>query len=452
MKRKLYDALLRWKQASHGRTAFLVQGAPRSGKSHMAEEFAKKEYKSYIRIDFTSAPQVLKDMFLYDLDDLDTLFMKLEVLYHKKLHRRNSLIILDEVQFFPQIRNAVDALVADRRYDYIETGALLGIRDSLKEVQLPVHVERFCLHPLDFEEFLWATGHEKLMASIRRSFEERKPMGRALHRRAMDALRQYVIVGGMPEAVAEFARSGNFAAVDRVKRDILQFYRDGIQKYARSQERERIQMVFDSLPVQFRNRNMHFKFSVLRPGGRFTEFENPLMWLEEAMVIHCCFRSTEDVFELESPPERTVMKCYAADTGLLVSQIWSSKEIEKEEVVAKLLFGDLEQEMGMLLENVVAQMLASSGHMLRFYATVDRHDRMNRMELDFLLAEERMGVSNRLIPVKVKSGMHYKRSDLRKFIGKYRDRVDVAYDLHANDLKEGEGGIVYLPLYMAMLI
>lgn len=450
LKRKIYDRLLRWKRVSAGKTAALIQGAPRTGKSLLAEEFAKKEYRSYIRIDFATVSEELKDMFRYDMEDLDAFFLKLEVLYNIRLHRRESVIILDEVQWFPQARAMVQYLVKDGRYDYIETGALLAIKESVQGIALPTDVEHMYLHPLDFEEFLWAMGHEDVAAPLRECFEKRKPMGPMLHRKAMNMFRLYLIVGGMPEAVSEYIRSGNLNKVDKVKRNILRFYKDGIRRYGKRSAAKML-AVLKELPNQMKHRNQHFKFATLRQGARYGEFREAIFWLEEAMVLYGCYTATDPSVSMETHQDRTVLKIYMADTGLLFSHLYSEKDIEREELYKKILLANLEDEMGVLLENAVAQMLTASGHKLFFYTNVDREDRMNRMELDFLLSYDTPEQKNVLVPVKVKAGKHFKRSALRKFMAKFPEQAPVAYDLHTGDLRT-EKNIVFLPVYMAMLL
>ena len=450
MKRKMYDTLLAWKERSRGQSAALIQGAPRVGKSFVAEEFAKKEYGSFIRIDFSTAGKAVRDMFLYDLDDLDTFFLKLEVLYRTKLQTRNAVILLEQVQWFPQVRNAINTLVADGRHDYIETGALLSIKENLKGVTDVSREERFKMFPMDYEEFLWATGNDTLMDQLRSCFEERRSLSRSLHRQAMNAFRQYLIVGGMPQSVAEYVDTMDFHRVDKVKRKILDFYREGIAKYAK-RHRLKVQAIFEEVPSQLKNRNQHFRFSDLKKGGRYSEYQEPLFWLEEAMLLHCCHNATDPGLGLDLPQERTMLKCYMADTGLLISHAYDEKAIEEEAIYEKVLLGNLEESMGLVLENIVAQMLAASGHKLYFYANADRERKENRMEVDFLVTKQREDGQTGVAPIKVKSGKNYKRSSLRKFMAKFGEKLHITYDLHTGNAKEEEG-ITYLPLYMAGLI
>ena len=450
MRRKVYEKLLEWKQKSSGQSAVLLQGARRVGKSYIAREFAEKEYSSYILIDFNLADQQVRDMFLHDIGDLDTFFLKLSTLYNTKLKERESLIILDEVQLFPRARSVIKYLVADGRYDYIETGALVSIKENVEGILLPSEEDQINLNPMDFEEFLWAMGNETMMRLIQDCFEKQLPMGQALHRKAMDLFRQYMIVGGMPQAVEAYVQTRDFDEVDRVKRRILNLYRDDIQKHAKGYG-EKVRAIFDELPSQLKNQNRHFKLSALKEGARFEEYRDPLFWLSDAMIVNPCYNATEPNLGLRLNQDRTLLKCYMADTGLLISHAFDENGIVSEEVYRKLLLDKLEVNMGMVMENIVSQMLISSGHKLYFYANADREDKENRMEIDFLIAKSRITNRHNMSPIEVKSGKNYALSSLRKFMKKFKEQLWIPYVLHTGDLKTEED-IVYLPLYMAMML
>ena len=448
-RRKIYDRLLRWKEERQGKTALLIEGARRVGKSTIVEEIARKEYKSYILIDFSLVSREVMDLF-DDLTNLDFLFLSLQTIFHVDLYKRESLIVFDEVQFCPRARQAIKVLVKDHRYDYIETGSLISIRKNVQNILIPSEEERIEMFPMDYEEFLWATGNDTLMDQLRSCFEERRPLSRSLHHQAMNAFRQYLIVGGMPQSVAEYVDTMDFHRVDKVKRKILDFYREGIAKYAK-RHRLKVQAIFEEVPSQLKNRNQHFRFSDLKKGGRYSEYQEPLFWLEEAMLLHCCHNATDPGLGLDLPQERTMLQCYMADTGLLISHAYDEKAIEEEAIYEKVLLGNLEESMGLVLENIVAQMLAASGHKLYFYANADRERKENRMEVDFLVTKQREDGQTGVAPIKVKSGKNYKRSSLRKFMAKFGEKLHITYDLHTGNAKEEEG-ITYLPLYMASLI
>ena len=450
MKRKIYDKLLDWKNTSNGDTALLIDGARRVGKSYIAEDFAKKNYKSYILVDFNKVNDDVCNLFVNYLDDLDTLFMYLSSYYNIKLYNRESIIIFDEVQMFPKARAAIKYLVADGRYDYIETGSLMSIRKNVKDITIPSEERHIRMYPMDFEEFLWAMDNEMLMPVIRDSFEKKKPMGQMLHRKAMDYFRQYMIVGGMPQAVEKYIQTKDFEAVDITKRNILTLYREYIMKHSDGNELE-IEAIFDEIPAQLSKHEKKFKLSDIKPTARMREYKQPFYWLDDAMIVNTCYNSSEPNIGLKMNMERKTLKCYMADTGLLISHAFDENGIVSEEIYKKLLFDKLSVNSGMLMENIVAQMLVAAGHKLYFFSKSSREKSEDRMEIDFLIAKSKITNKHNVSPIEVKSGERYTLSSIKKFMNKYKDQTNIPYVLHTKDLKE-ENGIVYLPLYMTMLL
>ena len=450
LKRKIYDQLVRWKKDGAGKTALLIDGARRVGKSYVAEQFAKAEYKSYLLIDFNRVGDEIKDLFRNYLNDLDTLFMYLSGYYNVKLYEHESLIIFDEVQMFPRARAAIKYLVADGRYDYLETGSLMSIRKNVKDIVIPSEERHIKMYPMDFEEFLWAMGNDTLMEIVRKQFDARKAMGQVMHRKAMDYFRQYLIVGGMPQAVQEYAESKDFDRVDRIKRDILTLYRADIVKHATGYEMK-VESIFDEIPAQLQKHEKRFKLSSLKKEARFREYEDALFWLDDAMIANICYNSTEPNIGLKLNMNRMTLKCYMGDTGLLISHAFDENGLVSEEIYKKLLFDKLEVNKGMIIENIVAQMLAAGGHKLYFYSNPSRNDKDARMEIDFLIAKSKISSRHNISPIEVKSGKNYTRTSLRKFMERYAEQAGTAYVLHTGDLKEGDG-ITYLPLYMTPLL
>lgn len=450
MKRKIYDKLLSWKNTSNGDTALLIDGARRVGKSYIAENFAKDNYKSYILIDFNKMNEDVCNLFVNYLDDLDTLFMYLSSYYNIKLYKRESVIIFDEVQMFPKARAAIKYLVADGRYDYIETGSLMSIRKNVKDITIPSEERHIRMYPMDFEEFLWAMDNEMLMPVVRDCFKKKKPMGQMLHRKAMDYFRQYMIVGGMPQAVAKYVQTRDFEAVDAVKRDILTLYREDIVKHSNGNELE-IEAIFDEIPAQLSKHEKKFKLSDIKPTARMREYKQPFYWLDDAMIVNTCYNSSEPNIGLKMNMERKTLKCYMADTGLLISHAFDENGIVSEEIYKKLLFDKLSINSGMLMENIVAQMLTAAGHKLYFFSKSSRENAEDRMEIDFLIAKSKITNKHNISPIEVKSGDRYTLSSIKKFINKYKEQTNTPYVLHTRDLKE-ENGITYLPLYMTMLL
>ena len=450
MKRKMYDYLVKWKKRANGTSALLVQGARRVGKSYIVEDFAKSEYRSYILIDFNKADDAVRDIFEHDLNNMDMLFQKLSTLYNTKLYPRESLIIFDEVQLFPRARSAIKYLVEDGRYDYIETGSLISIRKNVENILIPSEEDMINMYPMDFEEFLWAIGDETMYPLITECFNKQKPLGQALHRKAMDLFRLYLIVGGMPQAVKAYVDTKDFDSVDAAKRRILKLYREDIRKHAKGYEMK-VEAIFDEIPSQLRNQNQHFKLSSIEKGARFDNYRDAMFWLSDAMIINNCYNSTEPSIGLNLNRDRTLLKCYMGDTGLLISHCFDEKGIVSEEIYRKLLLDKLEVNLGMVMENIVAQMLAANGHKLFFYANPSRDDAEARMEIDFLIAKSQISNRHNISPIEVKSGKNYTLSSISKFMRRFSEQLHTPYVLHTSDLKV-EDDIVYLPLYMTALL
>ena len=449
MRRKIYQQLLDWKEKRNGEVALLIEGARRIGKSYIVEAFGKKEYKSYLLIDFNKAPEMVREWFDLYLEDLDTLFLYLSQHYKVRLHERNSLIILDEIQLCPRVRAAIKFLVADGRFDYIETGSLVSIKKNTRSIVLPSEERSIQMYPMDFEEFLWATGNDMLMDLIRKMYVERKPMGQAFHRKAMDAFRLYMIVGGMPQAVKKYVDTQDFDAVDAAKRDVLTIYRNDIFHYAEDIA-EKVVSIFDQIPSQLSKHEKKFRLSALKPGAKYRDWDDAFFWLKDASVVNVCYNSTEPNIGLKMNEDRTTLKCYMNDTGLLLSHAFDEKGIMSAEIYHKLLFGKLEVNEGMLVENVVAQMLTASGNKLFFYSKASDVAE-ERMEIDFLLQKNKVTNRHNIHPIEVKSGTNYTLSSLKKCMKKFGEYMTTPTVIHAGDLKV-EDGITYLPLYMTPLL
>lgn len=426
MKRKIYDTLVQWKREDAGHTAMLIDGARRVGKSYIAEEFAKAEYQSYILIDFNRVSKEITDLFEHYLNDLDTFFLYLSNYYNVRCYEHNTLIIFDEVQLFPRARAAIKYLVADGRYDYLETGSLMSIKANIKDIVIPSEERHVKMFPLDFEEFLWALDNEMFMDLIRKCFEERRPMGQALHRKAMDYFRQYLIVGGMPQAVETYVLTKDFDRVDRVKRNILELYRADIIKHAQGYEMK-VEQIFDDIPSQLQKHEKKFKLSSLKKEARFRDYEEAIFWLSDAMITNIAYNSTAPVLGLKLNMERMTLKCYMADTGLLISHAFDENGIVSEEIYKKLLFDKLEFNKGMIVENVVAQMLTASGHKLYFYSNSSRNDASSRMEIDFLVAKSKITNRHNISPIEVKSSKNYTLTSLKKFCSQFKEQLYIPY-------------------------
>ena len=449
MRRKIYERMIEWKNRSKGTTTLLIEGARRIGKSYIVRAFAEREYKSYILIDFNDIDDELLDIFEHYLHNRDEFLLRLSVYFGVKLYERESVIIFDEVQLYPKARAAIKYLVADGRYDYIETGSLVSLRQNVKDIVIPSEEEAMEMYPMDFEEFLWAMEEEMLADFIRGQFESSLPMGN-LHRKAIDLLRLYMIVGGMPQAVLTYTKTKDFDEVDRTKRTILRLYRNDISKYAWQAE-TKVTRIFDDIPSQLQKHEKKFRLSAIQTGGKMRDYKDAFFWLDDAKVVNICYNTTEPNVGLRMNMDRTTLKCYMGDTGLLISHSFDDNSLSSSQLYRKLMLGKLEINQGMLVENLVAQMFRAAGHQLFFFSRSDREDAENRMEIDFLIRKETVTTRHNIIPVEVKSSNRYTHTSLDKFTKKYSEYVAPPIVLHSNDMMV-KNGVTYLPLYMAMLL
>lgn len=450
MRRKIYSQLLEWKEMRSKKEALLIDGARRVGKSWIVEEFAKKEFKSYILIDFSEASDTMLDVFRTYRGKWDEFFMHLQLESGKKLYPGESLIVFDEIQKFPEAREMVKYLVQDGRYAYIETGSLMSINANVKGINIPSEEHRVEMHPMDLEEFLWALGDDMMMDYVRECYTKRKPLGQSLHRKMMDYLRLYMVVGGMPQAVAEWVESRNFDEVDRTKRNILALYRSDISKYAKGQE-ARVTKIFDTIPSQLQRHEKKFKLSVLGKGTRGRSVETAFFWLDESRVVNTCFAASEPSVGLEMKVEDASRKLYMSDTGLLISHAFTEATIKAEQLYRKLMHDKLEVNKGMLVENLVAQMLRTAGHKLYFFSSYSKTESEERMEIDFLVPKAVISNRHNIHPIEVKSSPRYTLTSIVRFAKKFDSYVAEPIVLHTSDVKV-EDGVIYLPLYMGCLL
>lgn len=450
--RKAYTSLLRWKKEAQGSRALLIEGARRVGKSTLAREFANREYDANLIIDFSEASEDIKGLFTQYRSDVDTFFMYLQAYSGVSLPKRKSLVVFDEVQRFPPAREFIKQLVADGRYDYLETGSLISIRRNVEDIVIPSEEMPLRLNPLCFEEFLWAVGEENLADAIRASFEQKTPLPEALHRKAERLFREYMLVGGMPQAVQEYLQGKDFGKVDEVKRGILALYRNDIEKFG-GPDALRIRRVFASLPSQLARHERKFKLSSMEKSARSRDYADAFFWLSDACISTTCLNVSDPSVGLAATADDSSFKCYMADTGLLVAHLFADNEQTPHEVYRDILLGKLEINEGMFTENAVAQQLTATGHSLYFYSARDRASSSNTMEVDFLVtagyddAAGRMRVS----PIEVKSTKRYSAKSLEKFKEKFGKRVGTRYVLHPRPMQV-DGDLVRLPLYMAHLL
>ncbi len=449
-KRKIYSKFLAWKEESKGTKALLVEGARRIGKSTVVEEFAKQEYKSYILIDFAKAPDNVKGYFHQHLNDLDTFFMLLSVHYGVQLHDRESLIVFDEAQLFPKAREAIKYLVADGRYDYIETGSLISIKENVKDIVIPSEERQIKMYPLDFEEFCWAFGEKPLVQYIRSCFEQKEPLERSIHNKAMLLFKQYMLVGGMPQSLIAFLDGRkDFGKADLEKRDILALYRNDIMKI-KQQYRAKVLAIFDQIPGLLSRHEKRVVFNRVVEGSTADQYEETFFWLADSMVANECRRANDPNVGLSLSESDTYIKCYLGDTGLLVSHAFDENELLEDEVYKQILAGKLGLNEGMLYENVIAQMLTANGHRLFFYTQYNEEKKRNDIEIDFIISNNSK-TKYKMYPIEVKSGTSYSTKSLLKFREKYKQRIGCCYIIHPRNLSVKED-ILCIPPYMTICL
>ncbi len=450
-KRKIYEKLLRWKNETQGTKALLIEGARRIGKSTIVEAFGKNEYESYLLIDFSVASKEVKEYFEKYVTDLDVLFMLLFAAYKLELTPRKSLVVFDEIEYCPKAREAIKHLVKDGRYDYIETGSLISIHENSEGILIPSEERSIKMHPMDFEEFLWAFGEKPLAELIRTRYAQKEALPRELHEKAMLLWRQYVLVGGMPMSVSAFLESGrSFSKADAEKRDILSLYRADIMKI-KSANRAKVLSLFDQLPGFLSRHDRRVVLSEIRKGGKYENYEEAFFWLDDSAMANECFLCKDPNVGLSLNEDRSSLKCYFCDTGLLVSHTFDENDDDAKRVYSEIILGDLNINEGMFYENAIAQTLASKGYKLYFYSHYSLEKHHNDIEIDFIVSSGNKAKS-RIIPIEVKSGERYTTISLNRFVEKFKDRVDEAIVIHPRNLSKKGNGILCIPSYMAFCI
>lgn len=449
-KRKMYDRLKNWKEETKGTKAIFIEGARRIGKSTIVEEFARKEYKSYIMIDFNDASETVKDAFLNYLQDLDTFFMILSTEYATVLHPGESVLIFDEIQQFPKARQSVKRLVKDGRYHYMETGSLVSIKENVQDITIPSEERKLKMYPMDFEEFCWAMQEEGITEYIRKCFESLVPLTDQLHKRAMLLYRQYLVVGGMPQSVAAYLDNNrSFHKADEEKRDILSLYRDDIMKIEVKYQ-SRVLSIFDQIPAFLSQHEKRVVLSDIEKNASFSKFNDTFFWLDNSMIANECFNCTDPNVGLSLNEDRTYLKCYMGDTGLLVSHAFTEAEIEREDLYRQLILGRLSINEGMIFENAVMQALVCNGYKPFFYTHYNAEKHRNDIEIDFLISNKSK-TRYKIYPIEVKSAERYKITSLQRFMQRFQDRIGHAYVINTKNLHK-EDNILFIPAYMAICL
>ena len=445
IQRKIYDRLLNWKNETRGKKALLIEGARRVGKSTTAEKFAREQYKSYILVDFNLAPKAVKDNF-ENLNQLDVFFQNLSLEYNVRLYPRESLIIFDEIQKFPKAREAIKYLVADGRYDYLETGSLISIKENVEEITIPSEERKIKMFPVDFEEFLWAMDEKLLAEHIYNCYQEGKALEQKTHAQAMRLFREYMLVGGMPQSIVAYIEGNrDFFASDIEKRDILNLYRDDIKKAARKYS-SKVSALFENLPGYLSTHEKKIVLNKIDDNGRFSRYDDPLFWLDDSMICNLCFKCNDPNVGFSLNKNDAEVKCYMGDTGLLVSLAFSENEISNQQLYKAIMKGSLSLNEGMLYENMIAQMIAATGRKLYFYTRYNKEKHRNDIEIDFLLSNESK-TSFRIFPFEVKSSKNYTTKSLTRFNEQYSGRIAQSYIIHPKSYMN-EDGIIRIPPYM----
>ncbi len=434
--------MLRWKNVDKGATALLIEGARRVGKSTLVKDFAQNEYESYILLDFSKVSKEIKALF-EDISDLNYFFLRLQVLCNVQLKERKSVIVFDEVQLLPLARQAIKHLVADGRYDYIETGSLISIKRHVEHIVIPSEERRVRLYPLDYEEFRWALGDTATIPLLKIAYSDRKQLGDVVNRKLMRDFRLYMLVGGMPQAVSRFIESNDMVAVDRVKRDIIQLYEDDFRKIDPS---GRISMLFDAIPGELGKNTSRYQVSGVIGRGTSNEVVARFMAeLEASMTVNMVYHANDPGAGMSLNKDIARYKMYLADTGLFVTLAFKDKDFTENIIYRKLLSDKLDANLGHVYENIVAQMLKAAGHELYYY-TFPTESGKHNYEIDFLISDK-----DKISPIEVKSSGYKTHTSLDVFCRKFSKRIRNKYLIYTKDLYK-DRDVLYLPAYMTMML
>lgn len=440
-KRKIYDELLQWKRTNDGRTAVLIQGARRVGKSTIAEEFAANEYETYILVDFAACSTEIRELF-NDLSDLNRIFMRLQLEYGVELKERKSAIIFDEVQLAPKARQAIKYLVKDGRYDYIETGSLISIRKNVKDILIPSEEVKLHMYPMDYEEFKWALGDTATIKLLRSCFQNKTSLGDATNRKLMRDFRLYMLVGGMPQAVASFLESNNLEKVDSVKRSIITLYEDDFNKIDPTGNASKM---FRQIPAQLTSNANRYQAWSATDGKRNSELAEIISEIKESMVVNMAYHANDPGVGIALHQDPNKYKMFAGDTGLFVTLAFWDKKFTDNTIYHKLLSDKLSADLGYVYENAIAQMLKASGHELYYY-TFPTDSGKHNYEVDFLIAD-----GDKISPIEVKSSGYKAHASLDAFCKKFSARIKNKYLIYTKDMRKEED-VQYLPAYMTMFL
>lgn len=439
--RKIYDQLLEWKKTSDGKNALLIEGARRVGKSTITRLFAENEYESFILIDFYRASDDVIHLF-DDLSDLDYIFLQLQLIYHVDLIERKSLIVFDEVQLCPKARQAIKALVEDRRYDYIETGSLISVKKNVKDILIPSEERKLEMLPMDYEEFCWALGDTTTIPMLKQFYETSKPLGQAAHRKQMRDFRLYMLIGGMPQAVDTYLNSNNFKKVDEVKRDILNLYEDDFRKIDPT---GKLSMLFDAIPAQLSGNASRYNVSSILENSRAADILEQISDLASSKTVLLSYHANDPNSGLAQSIKLSMFKMFILDTGLFITLVFKDKDFTENIIYEKLLNDKLPANLGYVYENIIAQTLVAKRHKLYYHTFLNPISRHN-YEVDFLIADD-----DKICPIEVKSSTYKTHASLDAFNQKYSSHIKTEYLLYTKDYQK-DGQVICLPMYMAQFL
>ena len=440
-KRKIYDQLLHWKNTSNGKTAVLIEGPRRVGKSTVVEEFAKNEYESYIIVDFYRASSATKQLF-DDLSDLNYIFLQLQLTYQTSLQDRNSCIVFDEVQLCPKARQAIKALVKDGRYDYIETGSLISIHKNVKDILIPSEERKLHMYPMDYEEFRWALEDTISVTMLKQFYDAKRPLGQAANRKMLRDFRLYMLVGGMPQSVETYIETNDLRKVDEIKRDILTLYEDDFRKIDPT---GKISALFDAIPAQLMGNAARYQVSSVLSGSRAGDILEQIAELKDSGTVLVAYHANDPGAGMAQNKDLERFKLFTADIGLFVTLAFKDRSFTENDIYSRLLSDTLQANLGYLYENVIAQTLATNGHELYYHTFLNAKTRHN-YEIDFLITEK-----NKICPIEVKSSGYKSHASIDAFSQKFSSKIIRKIMLYTKDYMR-DGDMEYIPVYMAQFL
>lgn len=446
--RKIYNEILKWKNESNGKTALLVEGARRVGKSTIVKTFAENEYKSFILIDFSdtkkSYNKSVKKIFT-ESENIDEFFTLLQLVTGIKLFPRESVIIFDEIQKNPSAREMIKQLIADGRYDYIETGSLISIKKNSSKIVIPSEEEKIQMYPMTFDEFLIALGEEEILKIIEECFSKQKPLHNIIHKKAMSLFRLYMAVGGMPQAVTTYIETKDFEKVDKIKKIIINLYREDLEKISRHGSSISPLIIYDNIQSVFSNHTFEIKTTSFSKNTKLYTCLNNVNELEKSKIINVAYEIRNIDPTLSLGLDLSNLKIYSGDTGLLISKMFMTTPYLNNPLYKSIILDKLSIDEGFLYENAVAQMLTAKGYSLK-YNTFYKEKSTNLYSIDFVLTNEK-----KIFPIEVKSSNYKTHTSIDEFSKKYHQYIDKKYIIYSKNYLKDDN-YIYLPIYMTFLL